>query len=637
MSPLSSICQRSPSRSALLALISLLALLAVAPPELRASELVIDAAERVIKGQRHVVRVQVAWANTWHDERNHDGVWIVLRAAGAPRRAPLRLAASGHSLIESEGTDKSEVTPHFEVSEDRLGVFVSAAEPFRGDLNWRLELALDEIADDESTQPEPASTESASPHTAVEAWGLEMVYVPAGPFELGDDAPLALSFGAFSRLGADGLPAGPYALRSEDALRIAPEPGALYYDVGEVPAYRGDQRGPVPAAFPKGTRAFLVMKYELTQGQYAAWLNALPAAWAERRVLRAEEAERLDEVESWSILARAEGFVATAPARPCNFVSWDDTSAILDWMALRPMTELEYTKAARGPIRPVPLDHPWGAGGIAELKRVVLPTRDLAHADVAAERELNDTTRAVHGASYYGVMDLSGSMWERVISVGHPRGRSFEGTHGDGLLEPETGDATNADWPSSSIDGREANGIGYRGGAEYFGPRLEENPTNPNSPVALRTFAAWNGAYRYKTYSARGVRSLREPAPARRQLGIQICPAITAAAAAAPAVVPKASLRAREGEHQLLATLNRDACRRGDQAPALSRELGGSRAGGPKIPAAIGALELVLDRRGRRRREGHAHNGQAQHADEDARFLVHDGLHAEGRTRSLAD
>ena len=67
--------------------------------------------------------------------------------------------------------------------------------------------------------------------------------------------------------------------------------------------------------------------------------------------------------------------------------------------------------------------------------------------------------------------------------------------------------ATNGDWPRTDAKGEEAPGVGFRGGAEYFAPQPKDNPTNPRSPTAVRTYAGWGGAGRYKTYSARGGRT----------------------------------------------------------------------------------------------------------------------------------
>lgn len=242
------------------------------------------------------------------------------------------------------------------------------------------------------------------------------------------------------------------------------------------------------------------MKYELRQGEYARFLNALPAAWQARRRpdLLPEEAEE----RATGSIEHVDGrFLASAPQRPCNFVTWDDTCAYLDFLGLRPFTELEFEKAARGPEQPGALDFPWGTSSTEHLRRGVTALRDLTFSTAADEAGLDDAARARSGASCYGVMDLAGSLWERVVSVGSPEGRGFRGTHGDGILEPATGDATHPDWPSGE---RAAPGIGFRGGAEYFG---EASLTNPFSPVGVRTYAAYDGAHRYKTYSARGARS----------------------------------------------------------------------------------------------------------------------------------
>lgn len=154
-------------------------------------------------------------------------------------------------------------------------------------------------------------------------------------------------------------------------------------------------------------------------------------------------------------------YVASSPRRPANRVSWEDSLAFADWAGLRPMTELEFTKAARGRSAPIAHEYPWGTATTDEVKRVMQPTDDLATTGEADESRLSDATRAALGASYYWVMDLAGSVWERAVTIGHPAGRGFAGTHGDGRLT-DYGSATNADWPR----GDEApGGYGYRGAA----------------------------------------------------------------------------------------------------------------------------------------------------------------------------
>ncbi len=67
----------------------------------------------------------------------------------------------------------------------------------------------------------------------------------------------------------------------------------------------------------------------------------------------------------------------------------------------------------------------------------------------------NGATRVTAGASYWGIMELSGNLWERPVSVGHAAvGRLFQGTHGTGTLDLPS------DWPGTT-----AAGTGSRCGA----------------------------------------------------------------------------------------------------------------------------------------------------------------------------
>jgi hypothetical protein len=63
------------------------------------------------------------------------------------------------------------------------------------------------------------------------------------------------------------------------------------------------------------------------------------------------------------------------------------------------------------------------------------------------------------GASFWGIMDLGGGMWERVVTIDNAsdypadKGRQFRGTHGVGTPDLP------ADWPD-----QHGNGAGFRGG-----------------------------------------------------------------------------------------------------------------------------------------------------------------------------
>jgi hypothetical protein len=61
-------------------------------------------------------------------------------------------------------------------------------------------------------------------------------------------------------------------------------------------------------------------------------------------------------------------------------------------------------------------------------------------------------------------MELSGNLWERVVTIAHATGRNFTGQHGDGSLSPG-GFATNSDWPGwASGEVTSAAGAGAKAG-----------------------------------------------------------------------------------------------------------------------------------------------------------------------------
>ncbi len=55
-------------------------------------------------------------------------------------------------------------------------------------------------------------------------------------------------------------------------------------------------------------------------------------------------------------------------------------------------------------------------------------------------------SRVETGATYYGIMEMSGNVVEFVVNNYHVAGRSFTGLHGDGSLTVE-GDANVDHWP----------------------------------------------------------------------------------------------------------------------------------------------------------------------------------------------
>ena len=77
------------------------------------------------------------------------------------------------------------------------------------------------------------------------------------------------------------------------------------------------------------------------------------------------------------------------------------------------------------------------------------------------------TTRGQAGASYWGIMELSGNLWEYIVPVGNAACRTFTGLHGNGTLGPN-GEVDVPFWPSIYDTG-----IGLRGGAYIYAATYE--------------------------------------------------------------------------------------------------------------------------------------------------------------------
>ncbi len=443
---------------------------------------------------QYKVKLTVSWNNSWRNEKNYDAAWLFLKYVGPSYQQTgyrhAKLNASGHRLLLNHINGSPD--PTIEIPEDRIGLFIYPSSKYRGQVRWTIELALDTAM---------LREQGFNPNARLlNAHGIEMVQIPQGPFTIGeaDTAAAWRNYALFISDG-NGKPGGLKRIASEEEnIKVGKEKGELYYN-SQVTIYHGDQKGIIPSTFPKGYNSFYIMKYETTQGQYAAFLNCISNAAAASRV---NFGGRDYYTYRGSIRLEKEQYIAVSPNRPCNFISWDDACAYADWAGLRPMTELEYEKACRGPQQPIPGEYPWNTNNKIKLQRIVNRDDELVWINGLKENDLNESNRDQFGASYYWVMDLAGSLWERCVTIGDSTGRAFRGTHGDGMLAPY-GFASNADWPRGST---ETAGFGFKGGG-YYEHNMQYGGFNPHSPIGNRNFGSWPGGARSLAYSSRFVRT----------------------------------------------------------------------------------------------------------------------------------
>ncbi len=438
------------------------------------------------------VAFDIDWANAWRDpDKNHDAVWVVFKWC-APDRSQwhhARLAGGGMNPV---GFDAGAGTPlEGIVPADRTGIFLRLTAPGRRDVAAKQVTVM--------LQDAP-QTDAANGEFQLDAFAVRMVYVAQGAFYLGSGGTEA------NRFYAGGTENEPFRIDAEDVLDIGDQPGKLAYrrDGHDNPMFSGDLGSPLPAAYPKGYAAFYCMKYPITQGQYADFLNRLTpqqaAARFPNRYGRDRHTLRYD--------AEKQRYLADTPLRACNQLSWADGAAFGAWAGLRPMSELEYEKACRGPRDPVPDEYAWGTTRIESTTAIENDGTAAARAvDGNCNYNLSSPpgpfrvgiyaasgeTREATGASYWGIDELSGNLWERPVTVGRPEGRSFTGRHGDGSLT-DTGAADVAGWP-----GVDAVGAGHRGG--------QWNDSADLARVSDRRYMSGVWAERIRIYGWRGVRT----------------------------------------------------------------------------------------------------------------------------------
>ena len=490
------------------------------------------------------IQFDISWDNSWrYGSLFYDAAWVFAKVSvnGAPWQ---HATITGVTSAGASGTGLT-----IDVPPDHKGVFLYRSAAGTGTLNTTaVTLQWDRQGD--------GVVYSVS-KVRIQVFAIEMVHIPQGSFYAGDGSACTGGtnshfFDASSSSGAAVkiTSTAPYLSNVSNGSGT---PGDIawasesLYD-GNLP----DARMQLNANFPTGYNSFYIMKYGITQGQYRDFLNTLTRDQQVNRV-GTDITSGITSVTKVYVLSNSStvyfrngvACAGTIPATDpvtffcdlngngipnestdgewiaCNYISWTDLCAYADWAALRPMTELELEKAARGPKPAVAGEYAWGTTNITEATGISnagtnneIASNSAANCvsgNTAVQGPLRSgfaatatsTTRESAGASYYGVMELSGNLWSRVVSVGNANGVLFNGTHGDGVLSAlgyADGVALQY-WPgySNSHEITGITGSGFRGGIWLA--------DDTYARVSDRSYAAYPHPARENNYGGRLVRT----------------------------------------------------------------------------------------------------------------------------------
>lgn len=468
------------------------------------------------------VKCDVSWDNSWRVSgtlTNWDAAWVFVKYADAStnwQHAYFSTNDSVHTAAEGSAMDVG-VSTNSSGDYVGAGVFLYRASNGTGNNDFTdVRLCWDYSGTGLDLK--------LGTNVNISVNAIEMVYVSEGRFWVGTGG---VESGRLRVPGSDATPvlistAGS-VIQAQDTNYDDPqiEGNGIYVD-GDEGIGTNEEAVVVNTDFPTGYKAFYCMKYEISQGQYRDFLNKLTRA---QQNTRTESQTANNFAMSGDAALQNRESIRNPSSIPvgritfgcdCNtngvfdevddggnracWLSRDDGMAYSDWAGLRPMTELEFEKACRGPESPQANEYAWGSvsiyGSAYGLTNGGQPDAVITNSGSGtgnASYDMTDgdlngplrcgifaastsgPTRAEAGATYYGMMEMSGNLYERPVAFGNVGGRTFRGTHGDGKLAADGSVDGNSDWKGCGLRGgnwltsASRMGVSYRKQASYQG------------------------------------------------------------------------------------------------------------------------------------------------------------------------
>ncbi|NBW70382.1 MAG: hypothetical protein EBR32_03075 [Bacteroidetes bacterium] len=437
----------------------------------------------------------ITWQNSWRNDvstgmPNWDAAWIFGRFSIRGDSVWQRMVIDDNGYTIGTGTPANlTLKPHPSISPQGIGLLLHRSEVGYGTFTQTgVRFVWDYSVD------EPPSLSNFD-LLDIKLFAVEMVYIPGGPFYLGSgiDDPAAESF-----YDSSSPTNSPYRLETDAPFTIGPS--------AELSVVGINSPINIVAGFPTGIQPFYIMKHELSQALMSGYFSTLNAGMNSNYVFNALELAQQNDVgrtanfftqtfETFG-LDTVYSYQSSRENYPVAYMSWEDAAAFADWAGLRPASELEFEKAARGFSYPAVVnEYPWGTEQIVDdgyliyynvgsgidheitggYSSNILTGNAIYSSTLANPWSLrvgifatSTSSRAQANASATGVLDLAGNVAERTADTKFSSGLAWFNEHGDGILY--TNGLANQQWPgfntqdlyvknTSSVSGLRGGGI----------------------------------------------------------------------------------------------------------------------------------------------------------------------------------
>jgi hypothetical protein len=376
-------------------------LLLVAATQMKANNMLVknvtttgdNAANKTIQ-----VQFDLSWDNSWRDAINWDAAWVFMKYKDANGNwQHVQLNTSG--FANGTGTENT-----IQVGSDKVGAFVYRSALGTGtfgsttmQLQWNYGL----------------SGLTSVTGLEIRVFAVEMVYVPQGDFTI------TPTFEVYKLNDNNQVQANFYApANNTPIINTRLSPTLTYSDRTSTATVRikgdagidTDNNGTVDiTTYPIGYNAFYCYKYELTEQQYADFLNTLTTT----------QKTTLGVAGTTIKLTNGEYF-SSSPTKACGKSTAIRLLAYADWSGVRPMSILEFNKASNGPQMPMSgignwIDNNNGANSLTSVGSLA-----------TLYTGKNDS-----GATYFGIMDFAGNAMEPCVKLNN---YTFTNTNGNGVL-----------------------------------------------------------------------------------------------------------------------------------------------------------------------------------------------------------